>query len=400
MGILGLAKLLHDKCPNAMREDEMKNFFGRKIAIDASMSIYQFIIAMKGFSEGQGVELTNANGEVTSHLNGLFARTIRMCEEGLKPIYVFDGAPPKMKKDTLEGRREKAAEALKEAEIAKDEGNDEAMEKFSKRTVRVSRDQVEEVKTMLRLMGVPVVQAAGEAEAQCAELVRGKLAWAVATEDMDALTFGSQILLRHLNYGESKGRSIVEIHLDKVLEASGFTMDMFIDLCILLGCDYTGKIHGIGPIKAWDGIMQYKTIENFMASLDLEKYKVPEDFDFVGARELFRNPDVKPASEIELQWKEPDAEGLRKFLVEDKLFNPERVEKGITRLKAALQQKTQGRIDSFFTVIKRPTGDANAAGAPGSRKTAASGDPKGLPAGKLRKVEAAKGGGAKKAVKK
>eukprot|EP00742_Colponemidia_sp_Colp-10_P020143 GILJ01023443.1.p1 GENE.GILJ01023443.1~~GILJ01023443.1.p1 ORF type:complete len:310 (+),score=75.64 GILJ01023443.1:107-931(+) len=274
------------------------------------------------------------------------------------------------------------------------------MEKFSKRTVRVSREQVEEVKTMLRLMGVPVVQAAGEAEAQCADLVRNKLAWAVATEDMDALTFGSQILLRHLNYGDSKGRSIVEIHLEKVLESSGYTMEMFIDLCILLGCDYTGKIHGIGPIKAWDGILQHKTIEKLIESLDKEKFKVPEDFDFEGARELFLKPDVKPAAELDIQWREPDAEGLRKFLVQDKLFNPERVEKGIARLKAALGQKTQGRIDSFFTVIKRPAGDANAAGMPGSRKTAASGDTKGLPAGKLRKVEAGKGGGAKKAVKK
>lgn len=399
MGILGLSKLLHDKCPSAMKENEMKNYFGRKIAIDASMSIYQFIIAMKGFSEGQGVELTNANGEVTSHLNGLFARTIRMCEEGLKPIYVFDGAAPKMKKGTLDDRREKAAEAQKEAEIAKDAGDDEAMEKFAKRTVRVSREQVEEVKTMLKLMGVPVVQAAGEAEAQCAELVRNKAAWAVATEDMDALTFGSTILLRHLNYGESKGRKIVEIHLDRVLEESGFTMPMFIDLCILLGCDYTSKIPGIGPVKAWEGINQHKTIEGLIASLDKEKHPVPEDFDWVGARELFNEPAVVPAKDVELQWREPDAEGLRKFLVEDKLFNAERVEKGIARLRAALQQKTQGRIDSFFTVIKRPVPEGGAA-KKGPGKTGASGDAKGMPAGKLRKVEAAKGGGAKKAVKK
>jgi hypothetical protein len=57
---------------------------GRKVAIDASMSIYQFLIAVRS----EGANLTNDDGETTSHLSGLFYRTIRMINHGIKPVYV------------------------------------------------------------------------------------------------------------------------------------------------------------------------------------------------------------------------------------------------------------------------------------------------------------------------
>lgn len=94
MGIKGLTTLLQDICPNAIKEDKLQNYFGRKVAIDASTSIYQFMISIRG---AYGGDLTNEKGEVTSHLQGMFYRTIRLLEAGLKPIFVFDGKPPEMK---------------------------------------------------------------------------------------------------------------------------------------------------------------------------------------------------------------------------------------------------------------------------------------------------------------
>ena len=353
MGILGLSKLLFQECPGAVKEQEMQHYFGRRIAIDASMSIYQFVIAMKGYSEGQGLELTNEAGEVTSHINGLFYRTLRMIDEGLKPIYVFDGAPPEMKKGELEERRMRADEAQAQFEKAKEEGNDELMEKMSKRTVRVSKEQIEECKKLLVLMGIPVVQAAGEAEAQCAELVRQKKAWAVATEDMDALTFGSEVLLRHLTFSEAKKRPVAEYHLDTVLSHTGLTMNQFVDLCILLGCDYVPKIPGIGPQRAWDAIKTYGSIEGLIENLDTTKHPIPAGFDYKGARELFFHPDIVPANDLVLDFREPDEEGLINFLVTEKLFNRERVEKGIARLRKGLAKKVQGRLDDFFKITPK-----------------------------------------------
>lgn len=352
MGIQGLSKLLYEKAPHAIKERDIKSFFGRRIAIDASMSIYQCIIAMKGFQDGQGVELTNQAGEVTSHLNGIFSRTLRMVDEGIKPIYVFDGEPPKLKNITLDSRRQKADEASKKFDEAKEAGDDEIMEKMSKRTVRVTSQQNEDVKKMLQLMGIPVVQAASEAEAQCAELVLKGKAWAVGTEDMDALTFGSKVMLRHLHFSDAKKRPIVEIHLDEVLRESELSTDQFIDLCILLGCDYLPKIPGIGPQKAWENITRFGSIEKILESLDPVKHQVPENFIYKEARELFKNPKVFPADSLPINFSPPNEQGLTDFLVRDKLFNPERIKKAIERLNAAFKVKTQARLEDFFAVSK------------------------------------------------
>ncbi|CCW61040.1 unnamed protein product [Phytomonas sp. EM1] len=395
MGILGLSKLLYDKAPGAFKEQELKNYFGRCIAIDASMSIYQFIIAMKGFQDGQGIELTNQNGEVTSHLNGLFNRTLRMVDEGIRPIYVFDGSPPKLKEYELESRRQRANTAEKDFERAKEDGDDELMEKMSKRTVRVTSEQINDCKKLLGLMGIPVVQAPSEAEAQCAELVRKGKAWAVGTEDMDALTFGSNIMLRHLNYSDTKKRPITEIHLKQVLHLTGMSMDQFIDLCILLGCDYVPKIHGVGPQKAWEGIQKYGSIEGLLEALDGSKYQVPSGFIFKEARDFFKHPDVTPGEQVSIQFKEPDEEGLTHFLVHEKLFNSERVAKGIIRLKESLKRKTQERLDNFFTIKAIPKVDTSQSLVGSKRVRNAENDKPFHPSGTLRKASL----GHKKSVK-
>ena len=102
MGIKGLTKLLHEEAPRCFKEQAIDGLFGRKIAIDASMAIYQFLIAVR-----QGADqLTNADGVATSHITGMFYRTIKLLEAGVKPIYVFDGKPPEFKSGELLKRRE------------------------------------------------------------------------------------------------------------------------------------------------------------------------------------------------------------------------------------------------------------------------------------------------------
>jgi flap endonuclease-1 len=401
MGILGLAKLLHERAPGSAKETEMKSYFGRRVAIDASMSIYQFVIAMRGFDNGESVELTNANGEVTTHLNGLWLRTLRMLDEGLRPVYVFDGAAPEMKRDELDQRRQKAQEAADDLAKAKEQGDEDAMEKLSTRAVRVSKAQMDECKKLLTLMGCPWVQAAGEAEAQCVELVKKGKCWAVATEDMDALTFGAPVLLRHLTFSnDAKKRPVMEYHIDTVLQRMGFTMAQFIDLCILLGCDYCNKIHGIGPQKAFEGIREHKTIEAYIKTLDTTKYEVPEPFPIDQVRALFTNPAVVPGETVEIVYKAPDEAGLRAFLVAEKLFNAERIDRGIEKLKTALQQKKQVRIDDFFkpaVSTPKPVAAAALANRVGGKRTANPSAGVGDPALKAHRVG---NGAVKKAVKK
>ena len=183
------------------------------------MSIYSFLIAVR--SEGQ--VLMNESGETTSHLMGMFYRTIRIVDNGIKPLYVFDGAPPKLKSGELAKRFQRKAEATEGLEEAKETGTAEEVEKFSRRTVRVTREHNAECQRLLKLMGIPYIIAPTEAEAQCAVLARGGKVYAAASEDMDTLCFEAPILLRHLTFSEQRKEPIQEIHLDKVL--SGLSLD-------------------------------------------------------------------------------------------------------------------------------------------------------------------------------
>ena len=110
MGIQGLMKLLHEEAPDSIKEhDGFAPLTGRKIAIDASMAMYQFLVAVRSTGGGgANVQLTNEAGEVTSHVQGMFNRTIKMMEGGLKPCYVFDGKPPNMKSGELAKRLAKS----------------------------------------------------------------------------------------------------------------------------------------------------------------------------------------------------------------------------------------------------------------------------------------------------
>ncbi|OSS49175.1 hypothetical protein B5807_05783 [Epicoccum nigrum] len=341
MGIKHLFQLIQEHAPGAIKMGEIKNQFGRKVAIDASMSIYSFLIAVR--SDGQ--QLMSDTGETTSHLMGLFYRTLRMVDNGIKPLYVFDGAPPKLKSGELAKRFQRKTEAQAGMEEAKETGTAEDVEKFSRRTVRVTREHNAECQQLLKLMGIPYIIAPTEAEAQCAVLAKGGKVYAAASEDMDTLTFNSPILLRHLTFSEQRKEPILEIHLDK-----------FIDLCILLGCDYLDPIKGIGPSTALKMIREHNDLEGVVEHIKKgTKLTIPEDWPFADARALFLEPDVRPADapECDFKWEAPDVEGLVKFLVEEKHFNEDRVRNGAAKLQKNMKTAQQSRLEGFFKPVEK-----------------------------------------------
>lgn len=339
------------------------------------MSIYSFLIAVR--SDGQ--QLMNESGETTSHLMGLFYRTLRMVDNGIKPLYVFDGAPPKLKSGELAKRFARKSEAAVAAEEAKETGTAEDVEKFSRRTVKVTREHNDECKKLLKLMGIPYIVAPTEAEAQCAVLARAGKVYAAASEDMDTLCFDSPILLRHLTFSEQRKEPILEIHLDRVL--TGLAMDraqvcfspsssinkpkftnppwkQFVDLCILLGCDYLDPIPKVGPYSALKLIREYGNLEAVVAHMEKDqkkRYTIPDDWPYKDARELFFNPDVRPPDhpDCDFKWEAPDLEGLVTFLVTEKGFSEDRVRSAAARLNKNLKTAQQARLEGFFKPVQK-----------------------------------------------
>ncbi|EFQ35633.1 XPG domain-containing protein [Colletotrichum graminicola M1.001] len=354
MGIKHLFQIIKEEAPDAIKEGDIKAHFGRKVAIDASMSIYSFLIAVR--SEGQ--QLTNESGETTSHLMGLFYRTLRMVDNGIKPLYVFDGAPPKLKSGELAKRFQRKQEATVGLEEAKETGTAEDVEKFSRRTVRVTREHNADCQKLLKLMGIPYIVAPTEAEAQCAVLARAGKVYAAASEDMDTLTFDTPILLRHLTFSEARKEPIQEVHIDKVLAGLGMERKQFVDFCILLGCDYLDPIPKIGPSTALKLIREHGDLETLVEAFKndpKQKYVVPDDWPYQDARELFLNPDVRPADDplCDFKWEKPDMDGLVQYLVMEKGFSEDRVRSAGARLEKNLKSSQQVRLDGFFKVIPK-----------------------------------------------
>ncbi|KAI8884872.1 PIN domain-like protein [Backusella circina FSU 941] len=346
MGIHGLSKLIAEHAPGAITSGDISTFFGRKVAIDASMSIYQFMIAVR---QADGQVLQNEAGETTSHLMGMFYRTVRMVDNGIKPVYVFDGKPPVMKNGELAKRKARKEEALAKMEEAKEVGTDADVTRFTKRTVRVTKEHNEECKRLLKLMGIPYVEAPCEAEAQCAELAKQGVVYAAASEDMDTLTFHSPRLLRHLTFSEARKLPIDEINLSKALEGLEMSMEQFIDLCILLGCDYTDSIKGVGPKNAYNLIKEHKTIDEAIKHLTPKmKEGIPENWKYEEARELFKQPDVASGKDIKLTWSAPDIDGMIEYMVKEKGFSEDRIRKGCDKLSTNLKKATQTRVQDFF----------------------------------------------------
>lgn len=256
-----------------------------------------------------------------------------------------------MKSGELEKRREKRKEAQESLDKAVETGNQEDIAKFNKRIIKVTQKHNDDCKKLLRLMGLPVIEAPCEAEAQCAQLCKDGKVHAVATEDMDALTFAAPRLIRHLSSGS--GEQTQEYNLEKVLNGLELeSQDEFIDLCILMGCDYCDSIRGIGGKKGLDLIKKHKTIEKIVENLP-NKEGVPQEWPIDTARRLFKEPDViksESFSEDDLKIKDIDAEGIVEFLCVENGFDEKRVRNAIERCKAAKPKSAQTRIDSFFQV--------------------------------------------------
>lgn len=233
-----------------MREVELKSLHGRKIAIDASMAIYQFLIAVRqGSDNNAAVMLTNAEGETTSHIQGMFNRTIRYMQEGIRPVFVFDGKPPSIKSKELVKRRERREEAQLALTKAQEEGNVAEQDKQSKRLVRAGQKENQDCQKLLRLMGVPIVLAPCEAEAQASALAKSGQVYAAGTEDMDALTFQTPVLVRKMTFANAAKSMVQTINYQKALEGLGLNHDQFVDLCILLGCGTYSRNALVNDVK-------------------------------------------------------------------------------------------------------------------------------------------------------
>lgn len=322
------------------KEIKFEDLKGKIIAIDAFNALYQFLSSIRG---ADGALLTDSKGRVTSHLQGLFSRTLNLMGRGIKLVYVFDGESPELKILELEKRKERKLAAGDKYRKAVDEEDVDSMLKYSKQSVRLTPEMVNDAKGLLKAMGIPVVEAPSEAEAQAAFMCKRGDVYAAASQDFDALMFGSLRLIRNLTLSQKRklpsGKYVETflemIELKDLLKILEINQEQLICLGILVGTDFNvGGVKGIGPKKALKIVEEKKKKEKIFEGIDVEWRAIYEIFSNIPVTDKYK-----------LKWEAADFNRVRSILVNEHDFSEERV---MSLLEKSGVKKGQKDLSSFF----------------------------------------------------
>jgi len=319
--------------------DELK---GKTLIVDSFNVLYQFLTTIR---QRDGTPLKDSQGNITSHLTGLFNRTANLIQKGIKLGFVFDGKPPELKKKERERRISIKEEAYKKYTEAVKKGDVEEMRKYAARTSKLTSETIEESKDLLKAFGLPIIQAPCEGEAQVAYIVNEKKAFAGVSEDYDSLLYGIPRLIKNLTIsGRRKfGATYVTvkpqiINLTENLNNLGIDNDQLIVLAMIVGTDYNPKgIKGIGPKGA------LKLVKEFGDDFDrlFEKIEWQKHFDFDWKEVYYLIKKMNVNKDYELKWKKINKERIYELLVEKHDFSAERVKNTLEKLGKTEGEKKQ-----------------------------------------------------------
>ena len=329
---------------------KLEDLSGKIVAIDAYNALYQFLAIIR---QPDGTPLKDNTGKVTSHLSGLLYRTSKLVELGIKPIYVFDGAPPLLKEVEIKRRIKAKAEATVKYERAVARGDMVKARVHAQATSRLKDYMADDSKKLLSLMGLPWIQAPSEGEAQAAYLTKRGDADYCASQDYDSLLFGAPKLIRNVTISGRRKLPNKNVYInvvpeviefDRVLKECGVTHEQLIDVAILIGTDFNPDgIKSLGPKTALKLVKTHGTLEN--ALLHIKNPKFPHSPESI--REIFLNPKV--TSNYTVDWKDPDPEGMVDFLCREKDFSEDRVRKVLGKMQASAEkQKGKTTLEKWF----------------------------------------------------
>jgi flap endonuclease-1 len=331
--------------PRKISLDDLK---GRSLAIDAFNTLYQFLSIIRGES---GDLLRDSKGNVTSHLSGLFYRSMNLLDTGIKLVYVFDGEPPKLKHAEIQRRKEikKSAAVLYTQAIA---DNDlVAAKKYASATAHLDEGMILDAKKLLDLMGIPWIQAPSEGEATAAHLAKNGIVDYAASQDYDSLLFGAPRLVRNVTISGKRKLPNRNIRVDvipetvvlsEVLSRNAITIEQLIEVAMILGTDFNyADFKGIGPVTALKLVKKHGKIE------EIPELKGKITFDPPEIREIFLHPVVANPSKSELEERPARKEEVFEFLCKQHDFSEERISSSFGRLEEKKRLESQ-TLEQWF----------------------------------------------------
>ncbi len=329
-------------------EITLDQLMGHVVGVDSLNIIYQFLSSIRG---PDGTPLMDSQGNVTSHLTGLLYRTTNLMGKGIKPVFVFDGVPHKLKARTLEERHKIRTDAIGKHEQALKEGNLEDAKKYGSRALKLTDSMIDDAKKLLVYMGLPVIVAPSDGEAQISQMAAKGEVFGCVSQDYDSLLFGAPIVFRNIGVGGKRkvagsnfyvDVSPEKIDLEQTLKHLGISRQKLVWIGILIGTDFNEKFPNIGPKKALALVQKFDSFEEIT-----KETKFSPDFDFKEIEEIFLNPPYNETPKIE--FKPPENAKVVEFLCEQHGFNRERVESALKKLETKSSEKgSQSRLNKWF----------------------------------------------------
>ena len=328
------------------KQIELADLAGKKIAIDAHNTIFQFLSIIRDRMTGE--PLKDHSGNVTSHLSGLLYRTLNLLEAGIMPVFVFDGQYPEFKKKTVEERQRVREEARKKWEEAVRKG--EPAMKYAQAASRMDESILKSSKEILDLMGISWIQAPSEGEAQCSRMCMKNSVFATGSQDADSLLFGTPRLVRNLSVSGKRKVPNKEVYIDvrpemielqAILDEHKLTREQLIMIGLLIGTDYNEGVKGVGPKTALKLVRENKTLDQLVSAVEF-----PGDIDIERVYNFFLNAPY--TEDYNIKMKEADAGGIMEFMAEEHDFSRERIGKAIEKLQTAHAKGKQSSLKGFM----------------------------------------------------
>jgi 5'-3' exonuclease len=266
MGIKDLNRFIRANCSEeAVKRVQLCELNGKKIAVDISIYLYKYA--------GDGALIEN-----------MYSLLALFRQYNIIPIFVFEGKCPAEKKALLAKRREDKQSAEKEYNVMKNalETNKDAMEEsekqelltsmdlLKKQFVYIKKEQINNVKILIRSFGMTYYDAPGEADELCASLVIKKKVWATLSEDMDMFVYGCNRVLRYLSL---LNHNVVVYNTKLILEELGLTQEEFRQICILSGTDYSQNLENSCKCNLMNSLKMFKKYKKALKKEEKSKEK-------------------------------------------------------------------------------------------------------------------------------
>lgn len=277
MGVKGLNSIINKYAQNGINKKYLKIYKNKKIAIDTNLYLYKY------------------SYDNNNMIDGFFFQINKLKKFNITPIYIFDGKPPEEKKNTILSRKNTKLKLKKKINTLEEELKlldqqfidknnleylkkkkdiNEKIKKYQKGIIYITKNDIDKVKMLFKLMGVVYIEANCESEHYCSKLINEKLVDLVLTEDMDTLACGANFVLKNFS---NKSDFIIEYDTEKILESLKLSKKEFIDLCILCGNDYINRLKGYNPYEIYNLVCKHKNIETIYSRFNLtkgNKYKI------------------------------------------------------------------------------------------------------------------------------